>query len=396
MIASPMKRGKAVNSFRLFSRRYRDGFLFQYKAIKSVADWTVMLYLIIPSLVIGTMIYRSWWIDIPDWVEQIPFELFYLIPFLYILTGYFRTCLLEADQVFLVKHQRLILGLKKWGIFSSYSGSFLLTAAVGGLLAPFWLNHYAFSFFSFVVYIVFLLSSKWSHMAVKGVLAGRKKDWKRTGLFLLAIVVQLQLWGTAFRLITAGFEIILLLVSVGLVVLSLILNRKRITSKNSMKRNLHIEGILKVKWISLIFMFSQHVEKQPVSSERSKPRLFRKSQRLFKRQTPTFGYLELFTKVLIRNFTYSATYTQSIGVLSFSQIVLPALWLKLGAAALVALSILVWNEWIWGKLITKHPIGSKYSEKTEFIKVQSITRTLAFIPYFVILAISMLRYFGVF
>ncbi|WP_113927178.1 ABC transporter permease [Bacillus sp. P14.5] len=396
MIASLMKRGKAVNSFRLFSRRYRDGFQFQYKAFKSVADWTVMLYLIIPSLVIGTMIYRSWWIDIPDWVEQVPFELFYLIPFLYILTGYFRTCLLEADQVFLVKHQRLFLGVKKWGIFSTYAGTFLLTFAVGGLLAPFWLNHYSISVFAFVVYMVFLLSSKWSHMAVKGALAGKKKSWKRTGLFLLAIVVQLQLWGIAYRLMAAGLDVILLLVNIGLIFFSLVLNRKRIFSENSMKRNLHIEGNLKMKWISLILLFSQHVEKQPVSSERSKPLLFPKSQRIFKRQTPTFGYLELFTKVLIRNFTYSATYTQSIGVLSFSQIVLPALWLKLGAAALVALSIFAWNEWIWEKLVTKHPIGSKYSEKAEFIKVQSITRALAFIPYFAILAISMLHYFGVF
>ncbi|EDL63869.1 hypothetical protein BSG1_17895 [Bacillus sp. SG-1] len=379
----------------LFFKRIRNSFLFQYNVIKSVADWTVMLYLIVPSAVIGTMIYRSWWMEIPEWIVPLPFELFFLIPFFYILTGYFRTCLLEADQVFLTKHPKILLGLKKWGVFSSYGNTLLFTAAIGLLIAPFWLLHFNAGIMSLLSFLTFILSSKWSHMAVKGILVGLRKNWKRTLLFYLAIIMQLQMWGIAYRLIDHGQYMILALVNTLLIASSFLINRKRIYSKNSMQRDLRIENKLKMKWIRLIFMFSHQVEKEPVSAERNRPRLLRKSQPIFKKRTPFHGYLELFVKVLIRNFQYSATYFQSIGALSFSQIVLPALWLKLGAAGLIALSLLAWNEWVWDKLIIKHPIGSKYSNKRELRKVQNTTRIVAFIPYFFMLTFSLLSHFGV-
>ena len=395
MTVSRMRGRKNLSSSHLFFQRIRNSFLFQYNVIKSVADWTVMLYLIVPAAVIGTLIYRSWWMEIPEWALPLPFELFFLIPFLYILTGYFRTCLLEADQVFLAKHQKLLLRLKKWGVFSSYCNTLLLTAVIGLLLAPFWLLHFNAGILSLLVFLTFILSSKWSHMTVKGMLAGLQKNWKRTLLFYLAIIMQLQLWGIAYRLMDQRHYIILELVNFLLISSSFIINRKRIYNRNSMQRDLRIENKLKLKWISLIFMFSHHVEKEPVSAERNRPRLFRKSQPIFKKRTPFYGYLELFSKVLIRNFQYSAAYFQSIGALSFSQFVLPALWLKLGAAGLIALSLLAWNEWVWDKLIIKHPIGSKYSNKRELRKVQNTTRIVAFIPYFFVLTFSLLSHFGV-
>ncbi|WP_421380666.1 ABC transporter permease [Bacillus salacetis] len=385
-----------MSSFKLFFKRFRNNFLFQYNVIKSVADWTVMLYIIIPTVVIGGMIYRSWWIEIPEWAVSIPFELFFLIPFLYILTGYFRTYILGADQVFLVKHYKVFLGLKKWGVSSTYGMTLILTAGIGVLIAPFWLQHYNTGLFVLLIYLLFLLSSKWSHMAIKGKLARLQKGWRRTLLFYLTIIVQLQLWGAAYQFIYHRQYIILAAEIIVLMTASFVMNRRRIHSKNSIQRDLRIEGDLKVKWISLIFMFSYQVEKELVSSERTRPRLFSKSQVVFKRRTPFFGYLELFTKALIRNFTYSTTYFQSIGALTFSQVVLPPLWLKLGAAGLVALSILAWNEWVWTKLISKHPIGNKYSSKTELLKAQTATRIAAFIPYFCIIAFTLLRYLGVF
>jgi ABC-2 type transport system permease protein len=396
MTVSRMKRGRNLSSSKLFLKRFRNNFLFQYNVIKSVADWTVMLYLIIPAVVIGTMVYRSWWMETPEWIMQVPFEIFILIPFLYILPGYFRTYIMDADQVFLIKHYRIFLGLKLWGVLSTYCMTLILTAGIGVFIAPFWFQHFEAGMFVFFIYLLFLLSSKWSHIAIKGILAGYQKNWKRTVLFYLTIVVQLQLWGIALRLVEHGHYLVLAVVSIILMAASFFMNHKRLHSKNSMQRDLRIERELKVKWIAIIFMFSYQVEKDPVASERNRPWLFRKSQLIFRKRTPFYGYLELFTKVLVRNFTYSATYFQSIGALSFSQIILPTLWLKFGAACLIALSILAWNDWIWSKLITKHPIGNKYSGREEWTKAKSTTRIVAFIPFFLVIGFSLLRYFGVF
>ena len=354
-----------------------------------------MLYFIVPGALIGGIIYSSWWEETPEWAGAVPFELFFLIPFFYILTGYFRTGLLDADQVFLVKHQGIFLRLKKWGILSTYFTTVLMTGGIGLLTAPFWLNHFDTGFITFFLYNLFILSSKWSHAAVKGMLMGLQKDWRRTGLFILSIIVQLQLWGTALRLITNGYDLLLVVIILILMFISFKMNIRRIYSKNSMRRDLQIESKLKMKWIALIFMFSFHVEKEPVHSERNRPRLFSKSQLIFKTRSPYKGFLEFFMKVMLRNFSYSALYLQSLGTLSFSQIVLPPLWLKLVAAALIAFSILAWNEWVWNKLIASHPIGSKYKNQLELMKARSTTRIAAFIPYLLIMLISFLHYLKV-
>ncbi|WP_456273678.1 ABC transporter permease [Bacillus sp. AK031] len=395
MIASLKKRGKTLTSFGLFLARYRNNILYQYNVIKSVADWTVMLYIIIPAMVIGTLIYRSWWQEIPAWAERLPFQLFFFLAFLFILSGYFRTFVLEADQVFLVKHKKIFLALKRWGIVSSYFSMTIMTVCIGVFLAPFWLKHFEISMEAFGVFLLFFFCSKVSHTAVKGTIVGLEKSWSKTVFSFSAIFLQLVLWAGTYRLVEGESYLPLAAASILLIGLTFMINGRRIRSKKSIASDLQIERSLKVKWISLIFQLSYHVENDSIKPPRQKPRIFRKSQTIFKNRTAYFGFLEFFIKVMMRNFSYSGTYLQSLGALSFSQLVLPPLWLKLGAASLIALSILAWNDWAWNKLIAMHPIGNKYKNQLELMRAKNTTKTAAFIPFLLILLFSLLRYFSV-
>ena len=64
-----------VNSRGLLYNRIRQNWKYQYGIIKTIIDWTIMLYLVVPTAVIGGAVYRSWWFDTPQWIEEMPFGL---------------------------------------------------------------------------------------------------------------------------------------------------------------------------------------------------------------------------------------------------------------------------------------------------------------------------------
>ena len=115
-------RNKALNSRSLFILRIRQNWKYQYGHIKAILDWTVIVYLVVPAIIIGAIIYRSWWIELPTWFEYVPFPFLFALFFLFLWNGHFQTYVREADRIFLIKNERLMLRMKRVGII--YSASF--------------------------------------------------------------------------------------------------------------------------------------------------------------------------------------------------------------------------------------------------------------------------------
>lgn len=90
-----------MNSHSLFFRRLTEEVKFQYGELRSILDWTIIVYLLLPSLVIFSFIYRSWWLAQPEWIADLPlfFFLFYT-GYLAAWVGNYRTFILEADKAF--------------------------------------------------------------------------------------------------------------------------------------------------------------------------------------------------------------------------------------------------------------------------------------------------------
>ena len=65
-----------VNSRRLLFIRIRQNWNYQYSHIKSILDWTVMVYLIVPAIIIGALVYRSWWLELPSWIGAFLYRLY--------------------------------------------------------------------------------------------------------------------------------------------------------------------------------------------------------------------------------------------------------------------------------------------------------------------------------
>ena len=54
-----------MSSWKLFRDRYIRDRKYQYRVIRSIADWTIIIYLIIPALLFIIFQYRSWWMELP-------------------------------------------------------------------------------------------------------------------------------------------------------------------------------------------------------------------------------------------------------------------------------------------------------------------------------------------
>lgn len=106
----------------MFTKRLYRSYQFNFKLIKSITDWTVLLYLVVPSVIIGFFLYR----DIAG-----NFQIFELqpIPLLLLLFGIsfflvkpsLRLFIYDADLLFFKQQRRKIHHIKLWG----YSYSFL-------------------------------------------------------------------------------------------------------------------------------------------------------------------------------------------------------------------------------------------------------------------------------
>lgn len=108
-----------MKSFTFFKARLRHSWKAQYEMVQIIADWTVLLYIILPAAVIGSFLYHSLWIHVASSIHTIPLAFYFVVGVIVNHTGSYRTFTQEADVVFLLKHKKLLYALKKWGYIYS-------------------------------------------------------------------------------------------------------------------------------------------------------------------------------------------------------------------------------------------------------------------------------------
>ena len=377
-----------MNSFSLFSSRLRQNWTHQLKVIKSVADWTVILYFIIPASVISIAVYRSWWMETPAWIQGLPFSLLYALFFFTLWGGHFRTFVREADRIFLIKNEKLMTGMKRWGIGYSYLSQLFSSLSVAAVIAPFWLNHYGFSPGNLAVMVLLWLSLKWMIMGIAGRLNVEDRGWKmmikRIPIFLLAGLI----WLLSYSVLFAERSIYALILFIAMAAASFAMVWPRVLSVRTFEQDLAIDEKEKNSYTEMILGASFEIEKMKPASTRKKPLLFTRSNRIFQKRTPLNGFLELFMKVAARNIGYILSYMQITGITSFAVGMLPALWLKIGVALAGILFLLSWSGLVWHKLIEDHPFTKKYAGEDAFFQGKKLVATILVIPYGVLVGSS--------
>lgn len=378
-VSTKLQRVKKMSSIQLFYRRMIRDWKYQIKTFRSIADWTIWLYLIIPANVISFFIYRSWWLDeVPNWVEWMPLSLFFLLGYLFSWNGSYRTFTEEADKVFLVKKEKLFFGLKHWGFLYSLAIQAIWTLLVVVVLLPFLLRHYQLTIAHALVYFLFLLTIKYGIMYLKFLL---KKIERKTIRIILTILLFLLLsWFSQLMALPWGqgdfWAVIIVSLIAGVAGIGLYYP---LLKKNALfEIELNIEKEEKLKLVNAIYTMSYDIEKPKITS-RKKPWLFRNSKLIFKNRTARNGFVELFIKIFVRNSSYILTYFQICSVTAAAIIIVPPWWIKVILFTAFLFMMWIWLGVTWDRIALSHPFMKKYNEHDAYFSARRWTTAALFI-----------------
>lgn len=365
-----------MTSLSLLIRRVKENIMNDYRLIKTVIDWTVLVYIIVPLTVISAVIYRSWWLEIPHWMVEITINHLFILFFLFLFGGHFLTYVRDADRIFLKKNNELFIGLKQKGIILSYMLEIFLAVLLCVLIAPFWFKQYESGLLQLFLFGGLWFSLKWFIMAVKGRLNVELRGWRALIRGVPLFIVALFIWIASYQLFMKEYVILLVLLIMMNTFISFFVIRPRYTSVHTFEQDLMIDELRKNKHIELIFGLSMDVEKLPTPRPpRKSPRLYSKSNRLFRQRNENNGFLELFIKVTTRDMQYVREYVQIIGITSVAIVILPSLWLKIVVTLSGCLFLSFWVSNTWDRVIGRHPFTKQYVWKDGFFKAKRIVTT---------------------
>lgn len=355
-----------MNSTQIFVKRLIKAWKFQFGVFHTIADWTVMLYIIIPTTVILAMIYRSWWIEIPTWISFVPFILIFFILYILSWNGNIRTYVEEADKVFLVKKMGVYRGMKKQGYIYSVFFQFLSICFAFLVLLPFLVHQYEFNWQQIGALFLYFLSLKTGLMLIKYYVKRVESTFKRVSLSVLLFIiiswinqVVFLLWENSLHLWMVFFSLIILGISI-------IASLKTLMKISLIDHEININAQEKMKNIQIIFKMSNEIE-TPIISKRTKPLFFRRSKRIFKKRTPVNGFIELFIKMFIRNSTYVFGLLQIISITTGAMVIIPAIWLKVLILIAVFIMLNIWIPLVWDNIMKSNPQMKKYRENPAYI-----------------------------
>lgn len=351
-----------MKSRELFYHRVIRNWMFQSKVFRSVADWTVVLYILIPAIIFCTAMYLSWWKEVPQWLDSIPFIILFFVLYLLSWTGNIRTFMVEADKVFLVKKPHLISGLKRRAYLYSFFHQFFVMCAGVSCLLPFLLHYYLLSWQEIIVLLVYFCSLQACLLFLKYQIRKVVSAFRKSVILLCLFLVFNWFSQWMYSIVNNGYYFPVCAISITILILSIILSLKAISKIGSLDIHIEMEQERKSNITQYIFMASPQIEK-PVVMRRKKPLLFRNSKRIFKKRTPINALIELFIKIVVRNSSYLYGYFMLINSTTWAIILVPPMWLKITIFIAFCFMMYGWLISLWDKVCQYNPLMNKYMER---------------------------------
>jgi ABC-2 type transport system permease protein len=374
-----------MNSFQVFIDRVRRDIIYQYSIIKSVLDWTVMLYFVIPGSIIAFFIYRSWWSELPPWSEFLSLSILISIAYLTCWAGGFRTFVKEADGIYFLKHTKKFLNMKKWAFaYSLWKAAFnIIFLAIISL--PLLINRFSFTSFEIAGFGIFYIGLTFFIIFIKTIFLSNFNGWREETLMWLILITLFFCNIVIFK--TFVFHPLYSSIA-GLLFgsFSLALTKSKVSSTRKFQEEVSKEEEERLRYLNFIFRVSPDIEK-PKIQKRKKPFLFRHSRRMFKKRTAQNGFFELFLKIIIRNSAYLWGFIRMVAVTGTAIVLVPPAIFKV--IILIGFSIFnwYWMENLWNKIILSHPNSKQYENYDSFYKARLKANLIFSLPAFCFLLI---------
>jgi ABC-2 type transport system permease protein len=324
-----------TNSFRLFARRVRSDWAYQYRTLRTAVDWIIALYFVIPVMLIAGYHYVLWLHSPPVWFNWISLPVVTLVFYIFTWLGTIRYFVEEGDQLFLRQNERwfkhvMVLG---WRYSLVLQGVTTLLLVV--LFLPLLLRMFSFTLpqivtlflLTYLLKVNLGLARQWLALHLYGFVLWLSRIVIAAAVFFLYEAAVVHLSDMPFY----GWTGIVLLLAL-LVVMSII----RLRQKGAFFADVAREGDSRMRIASLMLIGIIKKQRRPA---RKHPLLFGRSQRLFRGTGASSGLSELLTKSYFRSGTqwkFTFQFAAAVGAALFltSGIVKIIIWLV--AACLLA------------------------------------------------------------
>ncbi|MDC7972735.1 ABC transporter permease [Bacillus sp. BLCC-B18] len=328
-----------------FYKRLRHELGRKWKSIRSITDWTVALYIIIPALIFIGIYYRSLWIEELSMGETVYFGLglfaFYVITYSRGVRSFFE----QADSLFLISYPAHMQKLIQYGMTYTFIRIAITNVVVVAAMLPVLMKSIGVTkiqvvlFWVFFTVFRFLLSllTRFIHIRVG-------KRWLLWIMKNVMFSISLTFFGLSLFLIYKNpFYSIL---CIGLAVfLIIVLIKEKLNYKNCFFKEVETEKEESMRWTSGIMQVGGHTAKP--SSSNKKPWMFPRSKKFLGKKKET-RIVESFLKEFFRTSSVRIFYIQLLCISTVSIIMSPR-WI---AAIILAFTLVgisryardYWNE----------------------------------------------------
>jgi ABC-2 type transport system permease protein len=371
-----------TSSFRLFIRRVRSDWSYQYRALRTAVDWVIAIYFVIPVMLIAGYQYYSWWQSQPVWFSWIPLHVVTLVFYIFAWLGTIRYFVEEGDQLFLRQNEKwfkhlMILGWRYSLILQGVTTLLLIIVFLPLLVRT-------FSFTAAQVMCLFILTY------MLKVNLGLTRQLIALHLYGIVLwLLRIAVFAGAFFMYQVPVAYLKVMSIYGwmgillLLVLFVFLTRLRLRQKGAFFADIARESDSRMKIVSLMLI---RVVKRKSKPTRKYPLLFGRSQRLFRGTGASSGLSDFLSKSFFRNVMQWKLTIQFVVVISAVLFFLPG-----------PLKILIWIITAcllayWRKLFCKEELTApflKLFDLKDTAKHQALQATIPILVLPALLLISL-------
>ncbi len=305
--------------------RIRKQGRFKLKLWRSIADWTTWFYLVIPTGLFLSFLYKETLLKNSfGLLVHLPLGVLVFGVITILSMGSIRTFTERADKLFFVQ-SRNYRRLKAGALVYSLSIKATMAAFIISLMMPIWIHLYGLnSWQPFQLIVVVLIS-----FVVNTLLSFKTKFMHFIGQFASVLMLT---W--LFLNVTSNWSLLVysLLLAVGIWQYV----RKYVKSIRAFEKQLVMDQQQYYSLQSLIFMMSRELSSMaPVHTKRKRPRFF------YKRQIVASPVTDLLFKTMLRHKKYRMGYLQILG-LQLSIYIFAVWWVDLLVFILVYFILQSW------------------------------------------------------
>lgn len=335
------RKPRILHPGQLFRRRVLSHWKHQISVMKSVADWTVMLYILIPGLLLGGGLYMELWTSpLPAWVEWIPQQAA-AAALLFMFSGNVLLFVEEGDMLFLRQQPRWMKGLMLRGMVYSITVTTLKGLLFLLIALPFLYRGFQLDSWTLIAWGLLAAGTSWcTNLMVQRIrvrFLGFKKWLFSNFMRWLSYAFYLTIFTILPGMPTSAAVIGLLLMAV-----AVLLMRLRLSMQGSFTADTREDARIRLQLTDIVLV--QAVGKPP--RIRSKAWLFRRSHRIYRSNAPEKRFAGAGVKAFLRNPENLLLYVQ-LSVVAIPAVLFPPIVIKLimYGALMLLVSYLLRIKW---------------------------------------------------